>query len=76
MILTEGYRVTGMVALAPGDSRLTDYILEAKDFIAVLEAEVRDLEGRLVLSAPFLNVQRAQVVVIVPRADVNIPLLE
>ena len=43
IILTESYRVTGNVALRPGASRLTDYIIEAKEFIAVVEAEVRDL---------------------------------
>ncbi len=65
IILTENYRINGSVALTPG-ARLTDYIVEAKEFIAVVDAEVSDHLGRAVLSAPFLNVHRAHVEIIVP----------
>ena len=60
IILTENYRINGSVALTPG-ARLTDYIVEAKEFIAVVDADVSDHLGRAVLSAPFLNVHRAHV---------------
>ena len=72
IIFTQSYRVTGQVALARQNRRLTDYMLEAKEFIAVIKAEVTDHAGRLVLSAPFLNVQRAHVEVIVPMEGVKL----
>ena len=72
IIFTQSYRVTGQVALARQNRRLTDYMLEAKEFIAVIEAEVTDHAGRLVLKAPFLNVQRAHVEVIVPMEGVKL----
>ena len=41
---------------------------EARDFIAVTHAEVWELQvgGRQVLSAPFINVSRAHVEIILP----------
>jgi hypothetical protein len=41
-------------------------MLDAKAFFAVTKAEVWDLEGRKIFSAPFLNVSREQVVVVAP----------
>lgn len=38
-ILTGTYRVKGFIDLVPG-ARVTDYLVEAKDFIAVTDAEV------------------------------------
>ena len=72
IIFTRSYRVTGAVALARQNHRLTDYMLEAKEFIAVIKAEVTDHAGRVVLSAPFLNVQRAHVEIIVPVEGVKL----
>ena len=65
ILLTENYRVTGEIHLVAG-ARLTDYLTEAKSFIAVTEAQVTDHSGREVLSAPFVNVNRDHVEVIVP----------
>lgn len=65
VIVAGSYRIKGEIELVAG-ARLTDYMLESKDFFAVTGAEVWDLEGRKILSAPFLNVSRAQVVVIAP----------
>jgi hypothetical protein len=66
-ILTSSYRVRGYVDLVPG-ARLTDYITEAKDFIAVTHAEVWELVpgGRPVATAPFINVSRAHIEIIFP----------
>jgi len=41
-------------------------MLDAKAFIAVTRAEVWDLEGRRIFSAPFLNVSRDQVILVAP----------
>lgn len=65
VILAGAFRIKGEIELVAG-ARLTDYMLESKDFFAVTSAEVWDLEGRKLLAAPFLNVSRAQVVVIAP----------
>jgi hypothetical protein len=66
-IFTGSYRIKGYVDLIPG-ARITDYMAEAKEFIAVTDAEVWELEigGRQLISAPFLNVSREHIQVIAP----------
>ena len=64
-ILTANYRIKGYIDLLPG-SRVTDYIVEAKEFIAVTDAEVWEVVGRLVFAAPFINVNREHIQVIAP----------
>ena len=64
-ILAGPYRIKGDIALVPG-ARVTDYMVEAKEFFAVTDAEVWDLEGRKILAAPFFNVSRDHVVVVIP----------
>ena len=64
VILTGTYRIKGSIELVPG-ARVTDYILRAKDFIVVTDAEVWSVEGNgLVLSAQFVDVSRDQIEVI------------
>ena len=66
-ILTGTYRIKGFVELVPG-ARLTDYMTEAKDFIALTDAEVWEptLGGRQVLATPFLNLRRDHIQIITP----------
>jgi hypothetical protein len=66
-IFTSSYRIKGYIDLIPG-ARITDYMTEAKDFIAVTEAEVWEIElgGRQIIAAPFLNVSREHIQVIAP----------
>ena len=66
-ILTGSYRIKGMIDLLPG-ARLTDYIVEAKSFVAVTNAEVWELSigGRQVLSAPFIDVSKDHIQVVMP----------
>ena len=66
-ILTSTYRIKGYIDLLPG-ARITDYMAEARDFIAVTNAEVWELQvcGRQVLSAPFINVSREHIEIILP----------
>ena len=66
-ILTSSYRVKGYIDLLPG-SRVTDFMSEARDFIAVTSAEVWELQpgGRQVASAPFINVSREHIEIIFP----------
>jgi len=64
VILTGTYRIKGFIELVPG-ARVTDYILGAKDFIVVTDAEIWSIEGNgLVLSAQFVDVSRDQIEVI------------
>jgi hypothetical protein len=65
VILAGAYRIKGEIELVVG-ARLTDYMVEAKEFFAVTEAEVWDLEGRKILTASFINVCRSHVVVVAP----------
>jgi hypothetical protein len=64
-ILTGTYRIKGHIDLVPG-ARVTDYLVEAKPFIAVTDAEVWELGDRRVLTAPFLNVSRDHIEIVVP----------
>ena len=66
-ILTTSYRVRGYIDVLPG-ARVTDFIVDSKNFIAVTSAEVfePELGGRLVLSAPFININRQHIEIITP----------
>jgi hypothetical protein len=66
-ILTGTYRVKGYIDLLPG-ARVTDYMAEAKDFIALTDAEVWELVpgGRQLQKAPFLNVSKLHIEIILP----------
>jgi hypothetical protein len=64
-ILTGTYRIKGFIDLLPG-ARVTDFMNDAKEFIAVTDAEVWELGERRILTASFLNVSREHVVVITP----------
>ena len=64
-ILTSTYRIKGNIDLLPG-ARVTDYMAEAKEFIAVTDAEVWEVVGRQVFTAPFLNVNRDHIEIIAP----------
>jgi uncharacterized protein DUF6812 len=64
-ILTGTYRIKGYIELTPG-ARVTDYLVEAKDFIAVTDAEVWEIGDRKILSAPFLNVSREHIQIVTP----------
>lgn len=68
-IFTGAYRVRGYIDLIPG-ARVTDFMTEAKPFIAVTDAEVYELEvgGRHLISAPFINLSRDHVQIVVPNA--------
>jgi hypothetical protein len=64
-ILTSSYRVKGAIELLPG-ARVTDFMNEAKGFIAVTDAEVWESNERRVLTTPFLNVSKEHVVIVTP----------
>lgn len=63
IILTATYRIKGHISLLPG-ARVTDYMAQSKDFIAITNAEVWELGGRQVLTAPFVNVSREHIEIV------------
>jgi hypothetical protein len=65
IILSRHYRITGEISLLKG-ARLTDYIVGAKPFIAVTQADVMDHEGRPILTTSFLNVRRDYIEIMAP----------
>ena len=67
-ILTGSYRIKGFIDLIPG-ARVTDYVNDAKGFIAITDAEVWELAvgGRQMIAAKFLNVSRDHIQVITPQ---------
>jgi hypothetical protein len=64
-ILTGHYRIKGYIDLMPG-ARLTDYMNEAKGFIAVTDAEVWELGERRIMTASFLDVNRDYIQICTP----------
>ncbi len=66
-ILTSSYRIKGYIDLLPG-ARLTDFMIEAKSYIAVTDAEVWELSigGRQILAAPFIDVCKDHVHIVMP----------
>ncbi len=64
-ILTRSFRIKGCVDITAG-ARVTDYMIESRDFIAVTEAEVWELDGRQVLAGAFINVSRSHIQIIAP----------
>jgi hypothetical protein len=66
-ILTANYRIKGYIDVLPG-ARVTDFVVESKNFIAVTDAEVfePELGGRLVLAAPFIDLNRQHIQIITP----------
>ncbi|PIE36268.1 hypothetical protein CSA56_00850 [candidate division KSB3 bacterium] len=65
IMCTPEFRIRGKISLVPG-ARLTDYLVDAHQFIAVTDVEVRDVHGKLILTTPFLDVNRDQLVFILP----------
>jgi len=65
-ILTGTYRIKGYIELMPG-ARVTDFMVQAKDFIAVTEAEIWEVGDRKIMSVPFINVSRQHVQIIMPQ---------
>ena len=64
-IFTASYRIKGYIDLLPG-ARVTDYMQESREFVAVMDAEIYEAEvaGRQVLMAPFIDVNRNHIQII------------
>lgn len=64
-IYTDQYFIIGNIAMF-ADSRLTDFMVSAHDFIALTDATVSNLEGNPLFRTAFLNVQKDKIVIILP----------
>ncbi|MEZ0246383.1 MAG: hypothetical protein ACAH09_07090 [Methylophilaceae bacterium] len=65
IILTGHYRIVGHISVLP-ESRVTDYICESKEFIAVTDAEIWDHDQRKVAVTSFMNINREHIEIIMP----------
>lgn len=70
VILTSHYRIVGQISVIP-DARVTDFICDAKDFIAVTDAEIWDLGQRKVATASFMNINREHIEIIMPEESIT-----
>ena len=68
VILTRSYRIKGHIHLLPG-ARVTDFLVDSKDFLAVTDVEVWEMGGRQVLTAPFVNISRDHIEIVTPEAS-------
>jgi len=66
-ILTGSFQIKGFIDLLPG-ARITDFMRDAKDFVAVSDAEVREINGamRHLQNTPFLDVSRNHIQIVIP----------
>ena len=65
IILTRHYRIIGHIHMQ-SQARVTDYICESKNFIAVTDAEIWNHDHRRVASTSFLNINREDIELIIP----------
>jgi hypothetical protein len=65
-VLANGFRIKGHGSVLPG-ARVTDFLNKAGDFIALTDAQVWEVAtGRRLIAAPFLNVNRSNVELVIP----------
>ena len=64
-IITDNYRIDGEIALIKG-ARLTDFIVESQSFVAVTDATVMNHDGKPIMTASFININRSSIEIIAP----------
>jgi hypothetical protein len=69
IIQTTTHRIRGCVYVRTGE-RLRDELNRAEQFLAVTDASVIDLQGKLLYECEFLTLNRDQIVWVMPEADV------
>lgn len=69
-IYTDQFMIIGEIAMF-ADTRLTDFMVGAKSFLAITNAVVRNNEDKMLFRAEFLNVHINKIVVITPEALVK-----
>lgn len=69
-IFTDRFIIDGKIGLFSG-TRMTDYINNAHEFIAVTNARVLTLEEKPLFQTKFLNLQKNKIVIIVPEDGIR-----
>ncbi len=69
-ILTDTFRIEGNISIFTG-VRLTDYMNESKDFIAVTDATVKDLFGHTLFQNKFMNVNIDSIQIVAPAEHIE-----
>ena len=64
-IYTKQFMIVGSIAMF-ADSRLTDFMAGANEFIAVTDVAVSMLDGKALFKSAFLNVQKEKITIILP----------
>lgn len=72
MVFTPNHRITGRIALVPG-ARLTDFVRESSEYIAMVNVQVCTLEGAEVFSTPFLDLGKQHIELILPKDLARFP---
>jgi hypothetical protein len=65
IVLTKDFRIEGEIDLIQG-ARMTDFMNEVKRFMVVTNARVADHNGKELVRGDFINVQVANIEVILP----------
>lgn len=68
MVQTTTHMIRGFIHVRQ-DERLKDELENKEGFIAVTEVSVCDAEGKVIYSGPFLAVQKAQIVWVMPLSE-------
>jgi hypothetical protein len=69
-IYTNQFMIIGDIAMF-ADSRLTDFMVGAHEFIALTTAKVSSPDGKELFKAPFLNVRKDKITIILPEKMVE-----
>jgi hypothetical protein len=69
-IYTDQFMIVGDIAMFP-NTRLTDFMVGAHEFIAVTNVVVQNLEEKVLFSSDFVNIQKNKINVIVPETMVK-----
>ena len=64
-IYTEQFMIVGDIAMF-ADSRLTDFMVGANEFIALTDVAVSTLDGKTLFKSSFVNVQKEKIIIILP----------
>ena len=70
VVMMGNYRITGSIDIVPG-ARVTDFLMECKEFMAITDAVVWDLNGRKLITSSFMSVNRDRIELIMPEENVT-----
>ncbi|MDY6912599.1 MAG: hypothetical protein SVM79_09600 [Chloroflexota bacterium] len=65
IILTGNHRITGRISIESG-TQVSDHIAVDTAFVTVLDAEVSDHDGRVILTTPFMKIRWQSIEAIIP----------